>query len=223
MTTFAIIGAGRGLGAATARRFAAEGFAVALISRSEERIEALAQDLRSEGIDARGYVADVRDVDSITHALEQATALQGPIEVLQYSPLPDKSFLRPVLETTPYDARAAVEFSVLGPMAAVHAVLQGMRVIGRGTVLFINGGTAVQSKAGFAGTSIAFAGQSAYAEMIHEALATDGIHVGQLIIPGSIEEGHPQKDPEVLAETIWSIHQDRGELRTFATSMDAED
>ncbi|WP_344326634.1 hypothetical protein [Aeromicrobium halocynthiae] len=32
MTTFAIIGAGRGLGAATARRFAADGFAVALIS-----------------------------------------------------------------------------------------------------------------------------------------------------------------------------------------------
>ncbi|GAA2076929.1 hypothetical protein GCM10009821_15560 [Aeromicrobium halocynthiae] len=168
-------------------------------------------------------MADVRDVGSVTHALEQATALQGPIEVLQYSPLPDKSFLRPVLETTPYDARAAVEFSVLGPMGAVHAVLQGMRVIGRGTVLFINGGTAVQAKVGFAGTSIAFAGQSAYAEMIHEALAPDGIHVGQLIIPGSIEEGHPQKDPEVLAETIWTIHSERGELRTFATSMDAED
>lgn len=223
MTTFAIVGAGRGLGATVARRFASEGFDIALISRSAERVESLAADLREEGVDARGYVADVRDVDSLARSLDEVTAQQGPIEVLQYSPLPDKSFLRPVLETTPADARAAVEFSVYGPMAAVHQVLQGMRVIGRGTVLFVNGGSAVQPGAHVAGTSIAFAAQSAYAQMMHETLAPEDIHVAQLIIPGAIEEGSAEKDPQVLAERLWTIHAERGDFRTYAASMEGED
>ncbi|MEH3034719.1 MAG: SDR family NAD(P)-dependent oxidoreductase, partial [Aeromicrobium erythreum] len=200
MTTLAIVGAGPGLGAAVARRFASEGFDVALISRSQERLDALAADLQAEGVNARGFAADVRDLESLTSALERATGELGPIEVLQYSPLPDKSFLRPVLETTARDAAAAVEFSVYAPLTAVHQVLQGMRVLGRGTILFVNGGTAVKPLAKFAGTSIAFAGQSAYAQVMHETLAPENIHVAQLIVPGSIEEGHPQKDPTVLAD-----------------------
>lgn len=223
MTTFAIVGAGRGLGAAVARRFGTEGFEVALIARHEQRVESLASDLRDEGVSAQGYTANARDPESLVQALDRVTQQQGPIEVLQYSPLPDKSFLRPVLETTPADAASAVEFSVYGPMAAVHQVLQGMRFVGRGTILFINGGTAVQPLAKFAGTSIAFAGQSAYAQMMHETLAPEDIHVAQLVIPGAIEEGHPQKDPKVLADTLWTIHSERGDFRTFATSMDAED
>ncbi len=222
MSTFAIVGAGRGLGATVARRFATEGFDIALVSRNRERVDALAADLRDEGVGARGYVADVRDPDSVADALSEATGQQGPIEVLQYSPLPDKAFLRPVLETTPADARAAVEFSVYGPMAAVHQVLQGMRVLGKGTVLFVNGGSAVRPGAHVAGTSIAFAGQSAYAQMMHEVLAPEDIHVAQLIIPGAIDDDHPQKNPSAIADTLWSLHAERGEFRTYAASMDDE-
>ena len=45
MPTLAIIGAGSNLGTAVARRFAREGFSIALLSRSQERLDALAQDL----------------------------------------------------------------------------------------------------------------------------------------------------------------------------------
>lgn len=48
MTTIAIIGAGRNLGEALARRFGREGFSVALISRNQERLDALAADLAAE-------------------------------------------------------------------------------------------------------------------------------------------------------------------------------
>lgn len=222
MTTIAIVGAGRGLGAATARRFGREGHAVALVARNAERVEALAEELRGEGIDAHGWTTDVRDPADLARTLEQANETQGPIEVLQYSPLPQKSFLRPLLETTVEDTRGAIEFSVYGPVAAVHAVLQNMRFVGRGTVLFVNGGTAVRPAPKFAGTSMSFAAQSAYAQMLHDTLADEDIHVGQLVIPGSIEEGHPQKDPTVLAETLWSMHTDRSEFRVFATEMDDE-
>jgi short-subunit dehydrogenase len=215
MTTIAIVGAGPGLGAAVARRFGAEGFAVGLISRSQERADGLAAQLVSEGIQARGFQADVRKPQTLATALEAVTEALGPIEVLQYSPLPQKDFMRPILETTPADLVGPVEFSIYGPVAAVHQVIPGMRFLGenRGTILFINGGTALYPRAHLAGTSVAFAGESAYAQLLHETLGEEGIHVSQLIIGGSIDAGDKEKSPEVLAGILWELHDKRDTFR----------
>ncbi|TFD27771.1 MULTISPECIES: SDR family NAD(P)-dependent oxidoreductase [Cryobacterium] len=215
MTTIAIIGAGKGLGAAVARRFGAEGFSVALISRNQGRVDALAEELGTEGITAKGFVADVRNPASISRVLEQVTETLGAIEVLQYSPLPQKDFMRPVLETTPADLVGPIEFSVYGPVAAVHQVVPGMRFLGknRGTILFVNGGTAVTPVRSLAGTSIAFAGQAAYAQLLNEVLGEEGIQVSQLIIGGRIIAGDPEKDPAKLAEHLWNLHTQRDRFR----------
>lgn len=216
MTTLAIIGAGKGLGAAVARRFGKEGFSVALVSRHQGRLDALAAELEQDGVQAQGFVADVRDPESIAAALERATETLGPIEVLQYSPLPQKDFMRPVLETTPADLRGPVEFSIYGPVAAVHQVLPGMRFLPEGSkpsILFVNGGSAVKPGRTVTGTSIAFAGQAAYLQLLHEELAEEGIYVGQLVIGGQIVEGDPEKDPAVLADRIWSLHSERDRMR----------
>ncbi|MCP9490864.1 MAG: SDR family NAD(P)-dependent oxidoreductase [Solirubrobacteraceae bacterium MAG38_C4-C5] len=215
MTTIAIIGAGQGLGAAVARRFGSEGFAVGLVSRNQERVDGLAAALAGEGIKARGFAADVRSPQALARALEQITETLGPIEVMQYSPLPQKDFMRPVLETTPQDLVGPIEFSVHGPVAAVHQVVPGMRFLGerRGTILFVNGQTAVRPRAHLTGTSIAFAGQAAYAQLLHEVLGEEGIHVAQLIIGGAIEPGHPDKDPKQLAERLWELHSRRDRFR----------
>jgi len=161
MTTIAVIGAGPGLGAAVARRFGREGFDVALVSRSQERANALAEILSDGGITARGFAADVRDPKALAAALDTAHTEMGPIEVLQYSPVPQREFMLPVLETTHTDLVGPIEFSVYGPVAAVQQVLPGMRALGRGTVLFVNGGSAVVPHPDRAGTSIAFAAESA--------------------------------------------------------------
>ena len=221
MSTIAIIGAGRGLGAAVARRFGAEGRPVAVISRNRDRITGLAAELASTGINARGYAASVREPDTLTSALDRAADDLGPIEILQYSPIPDKDFLRPVLETTVADLTAAVEFAIYGPVTAVQHVLPGMQSLGQGTVLFVNGGSAARANPNVAGTSVAFAGESAYAQMMHTALAPQNIHVGQLIIPGAITPGHPTHDLDVLASTLWEMHKRRDGFRTYAEVMDA--
>ena len=216
MTTIAIVGAGQGLGAAVARRFGAEGFSVGLISRSQDRADGLAAQLVGEGVTAQGFAADVRDPARLARTLEQVTESLGPIEVLQYSPLPQKDFMRPVLETTPADLVGPVEFSIYGPVAAVHQVIPGMRFLpgdGRGTILFVNGGTALVPRAHLAGTSIAFAGETAYAQLLHDTLAEEGIHVAQLVIGGSIAEGDPDKDPAKLAEVLWDLHAKRDRFR----------
>lgn len=215
MTSIAIVGAGAGLGAAVARKFGAQGFSVGLISRNQARVDALADQLAADGISAKGFVADVRDPASIASALEQVTETLGPIEVLQYSPLPQKDFMRPVLETTPADMVGPVEFSIYGPIAAVHQVLPGMRFLGenKGTILFVNGGSAVKPGRTVTGTSIAFAGQAAYAQLLNEELAGEGIQVSQLIIGGAIDGKDPKKSPEALAEQLWSLHTERDRFR----------
>lgn len=215
MTTIAIIGAGPGLGQSTARRFGREGFSVALISRTQTNVDKLAAVLTENGVTARGYAANVRDPEALRTALAAAAADLGPIEVLQYSPVPAKEFMKPVLETTAEDLIGPFEQSVYGPVTAVQHVLPGLRELGRGTILFINGGSAVRPSGGVAGTSVAFAGESAYGRMLHDALVPEGIHVAQLIIPLGIGGGEPDHEPDALAERIWALHKDRGAFRTF--------
>ncbi|MFT0846792.1 SDR family NAD(P)-dependent oxidoreductase [Actinomycetaceae bacterium L2_0104] len=215
MSTIAIIGAGPGLGQATARRFGREGFSVALISRAQAHVDELARQLTGDGITARGYAADVRDPQRLRAALDAAAAELGSVEVLQYSPVPAKDFMKPVLETTAEDLVGPIEQSVYGPVTAVQHVLPGMREQGHGTILFINGGSAVTPNGNVTGTSIAFAGESAYGQMLHDALASEGVHVAQLIIPRGIGGGDPDHEPDALAERIFSLHRDRGSFRSF--------
>jgi NAD(P)-dependent dehydrogenase (short-subunit alcohol dehydrogenase family) len=216
MTTIAIVGAGPGLGAAVARRFGAEGFAIGLIARNQERADGLAAQLVGEGLQAQGFAADVRDPSALAKTLESVAETLGPIEVLQYSPLPQKDFMRPVLETTPADLVGPVEFSIYGPVAAVHQVVPGMRFLGgnRGTILFVNGGTAVKPRPHLTGTSVAFAGLAAYAQLLHEVLGEEGIHVAQLVIGGAITPGDDEKDPDILAGVLWNLHANRDTFRT---------
>ncbi|MCS5486239.1 SDR family NAD(P)-dependent oxidoreductase [Curtobacterium sp. C1] len=219
MTTIAIVGAGKGLGAAVAERFGREGFAVALISRNQDRLDSLAAQLGESGVTAKGFAANVRDGDSLRAALEAATEQLGPIEVLQYSPLPAKEYMRPVLETTAEDLVGPVEFSVYGSVNAVRQVLPGMRALGTGTILFVNGGSAVRPGARVTGTSVAFAGESAYAQLLHDAVAEEHVHVGQLIIPFGIDDGQDAHSSAAVAEQLWTIHTERGDFRTYAEPL----
>lgn len=76
MTTFALVGAGPCLGLGRARRFGAAGHTVALLARSADHPTPLVDELDRDGIQARGYTADVLHPDSLT------TALRGAAEEL---------------------------------------------------------------------------------------------------------------------------------------------
>ncbi len=82
MTTIAVLGAGPGPGAATARRFAADGFTVALPSRTQQHVDALAEEMWARGGQARGHAANVRDPSAPDAALDRAATDLGPVEVL---------------------------------------------------------------------------------------------------------------------------------------------
>ncbi|MFJ3445795.1 SDR family NAD(P)-dependent oxidoreductase [Streptomyces sp. NPDC086081] len=218
MTTFALVGAGPGLGLTAARRFGKAGHSVALLARNMERLDDLVTALAGDGIQARGYTADVLDAASLTTALKAADEW-GPIEILQYSPVPRADFMKPVLDTTATNLDAPLAFSVKGPVTCVNAVLPGMRALGRGTLLFVNGGSAVRPNPEVAGTSIAFAGESAYAAMLHDALAPENIHATQLIVPGAISPDAEHSHPDALAERLYALHTERDGFRHYAEPL----
>ncbi|GHD01102.1 short-chain dehydrogenase [Streptomyces violarus] len=219
MTTFALIGAGPGLGLATARRFGAAGHSVALIARNTQRLDDLTAELARDGIEARGFAADVLDIESLTAALYAAGTSLGTVEILQYSPVPRADFMKPVLDTGADDLHTPLAFSVKGPVAAVNAVLPGMRDLGRGTVLFVNGSSAVRPNPKVAGTSVAFAAESAYARMLHDTLAPQNIHVAQLIVPGAIRPDAEHSSPDALARRLYDIHTERDGFRHYSEPL----
>ncbi len=94
-----------------------------------------------------------------------------------------------------------------------------MRALGRGTLLFVNGASAVRPHPDRAGTSIAFAAESAYARMLHDALAPENIHVAQLIIPGAIRPDALHSSPDVLANRLYDIHRTRDTFRHYAEPL----
>jgi NADP-dependent 3-hydroxy acid dehydrogenase YdfG len=124
-----------------------------------------------------------------------------------------------VLETTAEDLVGPIEFSVYGSVNAVRQVLPGMRAIGTGTILFVNGGSAVRPGARVTGTSVAFAGESAYAQLLHDAVAEEHVHVGQLIIPFGIDDGQDDHSSAAVAERLWTMHTERGDFRTYAEPL----
>ncbi|ELP65322.1 SDR family NAD(P)-dependent oxidoreductase [Streptomyces turgidiscabies] len=219
MTTFAIVGAGPGLGLATARRFGNAGHSVALIARDTQRLDDLTSELARDGIEARGFAADVLDIESLTSALYAAGTSLGTVEILQYSPVPRADFMKPVLETSADDLAAPLAFSVKGPVTAVNAVLPGMRELGRGTVLFVNGSSAVRPNPNVAGTSVAFAAESAYARMLHDTLAPQDIHVSQLIVPGAIRPDAEHSSPDALARRLYDLHTERDGFRHYSEPL----
>jgi short-subunit dehydrogenase len=207
-----IVGAGPNLGAAIARRFGREGMPVGLVARNREKLEALAGELERDGITAAVAPADIRDATALSAAIASLAEQLGPVEVLEYSPVPAGEFMKPILDTTVDDARAVLEFSVLGALAAATTVIPSMLDRGAGTILFTTGGAAINPKPQRAGVGISFAGEVAYARMLHHELRDRGIHVGHTAIGGSIAPGGDH-EPDDVADALWGHHTRRADFQ----------
>jgi NADP-dependent 3-hydroxy acid dehydrogenase YdfG len=207
-----IIGAGPNLGAAIARRFGREGMPVGLIARNPDTLQALVDDLGGAGISADFETADIRDAAALSSAIASLADRLGPVEVLEYSPLPAPEFMKPILATTVEDVRGPLEFSVLGAVAAVTAIIGPMLERGSGTILFTTGGAAINPNPVRAGVGISFAGEVAYARMLHDELRDRGIHVAHTAVGGRIAPGEDH-EPDDIADVLWRHHTERGEFQ----------
>jgi len=209
-----IVGAGPNLGRAIAQRFGRERLPVGFIARSAGKLRGLTEKVRAEDLTASYAVADIRDAAALQSAIRELADALGPVEVLEYSPLPAKEFMKPILETSVDDVRSPLEFSVLGAVAAATAVIDGMLERGSGTILYTTGGAAIAPHPQRAGVGISFAGEVAYARMLHDEVRDKGIHVAHTAIGGSIAPGGDH-EPEDVAEILWQQHVERTAFQTL--------
>ncbi|MBO0810411.1 MAG: glucose 1-dehydrogenase [Microlunatus sp.] len=76
-----VTGAGRGIGAASARLFAREGATVLLSARTESQLKIVTEDIRAAGGTAEYIVTDLADPDAITAAVDRAVELYGRLDI----------------------------------------------------------------------------------------------------------------------------------------------
>ena len=81
-----VVGAGPGVGGHVAQRFRADGYDIALVSRGEAELAALADELATEGTDTVWDALDVTDVAALTAAVTSYGERFGRIDVLHFNP-----------------------------------------------------------------------------------------------------------------------------------------
>lgn len=209
MSVIAIVGAGPGLGLSIARRFGSEGFRVALISRTQDKLDALAAQLAEDGIEAAGFAADVTRPDSLRAALAQAADHFGPIDVLEYSPADPGLAGAAAPDATAQDLQKQIDYYLYGAVAAVQQVLPAMLEHGTGTLLFSTGASSVRPLGGTFGTiGVAAAALRNYAIALNADLTERGVHAAHVAIGVFIGTG-PGTEAETIAEHYWDAHTKR--------------
>jgi NAD(P)-dependent dehydrogenase (short-subunit alcohol dehydrogenase family) len=114
-----ITGASRGIGAATARHFAAAGHPVALIARTEAALTSLAQEIERNNGRAIAIPCDVTDADAVKHAVDRAVGALGSIGII----VNDAGTLAPVgplVDTPPALWAEAYQTNLFGAMHVMH-------------------------------------------------------------------------------------------------------
>ena len=133
-----IAGVGPGNGAAFARKFAAEGYAVALLARNEDYLSSLAAGID----DARGYPCDVSQPNSITATLNRVSDEMGAVDTLIYNA--GSGVLGNIDAVGEAEFEDAWRVNTLGCLVSSKTVLPAMRAAGSGNIIVI-GATAPTS------------------------------------------------------------------------------
>uniref|UniRef100_A0AAU1M353 SDR family oxidoreductase n=1 Tax=Streptomyces sp. NBC_00148 TaxID=2903626 RepID=A0AAU1M353_9ACTN len=225
MSTIAVIGAGPGMGLAIARTFGRRGFDVALMSRTQDKLDALAKQLGEEGITAEGFTADVMDRPSLTASLEAVKARFGAIDVLEYSPAPHTPVpgftMAAPSEATVDNLQPQIEYTFYGAVEAARAVLPAMREAGAGTLLFTTGGGSVDPIPMLGNVNAAGGALRNWVINLNKELTGSGVYAGHVAIGVWIGEGGPEgiptATPEQIAPLYWELHEARDRAEAVFT------
>ena len=207
-----VIGVGPGNGAALARRFAQEGWALALLSRHTTFSNELAGELGN----ARAYACDATSPDMVRGALREVEQDLGAPEVLVYNA--GSGTWGDVETVSEADLENAWRVNVLGAFAATRTVIPAMKERGSGSIIFIGATASRRGGAGAAAFAQAKSAQRTLAESTARHLWPAGVHVALIVIDGVVNlprtrTSMPDKpdsffvQPEGVAATAWWLSQ----------------
>jgi NADP-dependent 3-hydroxy acid dehydrogenase YdfG len=185
----AVVGAGPGIGEAVARRFVAEGYVVALLARTEEKLQTMA-----DGIDkdygngaARYYITDLRVEQQVISSFEAVRGQLGQVDVLIYNAGARRVNGRSVLETTTEEFESFTKINMFGAFWSTKCVLPDMLKAGRGTIIYTGATGSLRGVAGLSSFSPGKFGLRSLAQVVTRECQSKGIHVAHLIIDGPVD------------------------------------
>jgi NAD(P)-dependent dehydrogenase (short-subunit alcohol dehydrogenase family) len=230
--TAAVIGAGDYIGAAIAKRFAAEGFVVFAGRRNGEKLALLVADIEASGGRIVARSLDARKEDDITAFLQDADR-RAPLEVCIFNIGANVNF--PLMDTTERVFRKVWEMACYSGFLAAREAARLMVPRGRGCI-FITGATAsLRGGVGYAAFASAKFGLRAVAQSAARELGPQNIHVAHLIIDAGVDtawvrdrikqsEGDDAlknldpgrlMSPAAVAETYWQLYRQPRDAWTF--------
>ncbi|MEU9155353.1 glucose 1-dehydrogenase [Streptomyces sp. NPDC048417] len=181
-----VTGGARGMGAAEARRFAAEGARVAVADVLDEEGAALAAELGDRGC----YIhLDVRRQEEWNHAVEQVVDRFGKLDALVNNA--GVMLLGRVEDMSPADFMSMVETNQLGVFLGMQAVIPALRAVGGGTIVNISSTAGLAGDmylAAYCASKFAVIGMSRVAAM---ELGPENIRVNT-VCPGIVDTGMTQ-------------------------------
>lgn len=207
-----IVGAGAGLSASLARRFAAAGMSVALAARNSGKLDAICAETGACAI-----TCDASDENAVTGLFDQVETMIGSPDVVVYNA---SGRLRGPIETlAPAEVARAIALSAFGGFLVAQQAAKRMLGAGRGAILFTGASASVKGypqSAAFAMGKFALRG---LAQSMARELAPKGIHVAHFVIDGGIRSASrpvppdvPDSllDPDAIAESyVHVLHQPR--------------
>jgi A-factor type gamma-butyrolactone 1'-reductase (1S-forming) len=206
-----VVGASRGIGAATAAGLARNGARVVLTARGREPLEALATNLRAEGHTVRIAVADANDAKSLSAAVEFACAQFGSLQIAVNNAgmaLPHKR----LAETDIEDFDRLMRLNARGVFAAMQSEIPAMIRGGGGSIVNVS---SVGGTIGSAGRSSYVASKHALNGLTKSAAleyAKDHIRINA-VAPGVTQtdliEAGMQADPGLHARMIAAVPMGR--------------
>ena len=209
-----ITGVGPGLGAALARRFAQEGFALGLVARHADFIDELARELSTSARKAIGVVADVSRPDEVKSAVARVRSELGTINVLLHNA--SASSGEGLLGTTPEEFESSWRVASLGGFVCARETAPDMIAAGSGAMIFTGATSSVRGGGWLAFSSAKFALRGLVQSLARE-LWPQGVHVAHVVVDGIIgeagatsSEDEPKLDPVRMADAYWHLaEQDR--------------
>ena len=173
----------RGIGLAVARALVAEGARVAICSRDEAAIRAVAAEL---GDGATGFAADVRDDAPVAAFVAHAAATFGRLDAVVNDA--GRFGGSPVLELTDEALHEGLDTKVAAGLRVVRHALPHLRASDRAAVVNVSGITAEMVIPGAGVTAMGNAGLLTLTAYLAHELAADGVRVNG-IVPGYTLDG----------------------------------
>lgn len=130
-----VFGAGRGIGRATAKLFAAEGAKVAVVSLTQANIDAVVAEIEAAGGTAIGVRCDISDADQIKAAVDKVATTWGGIDILVNNAFDSSSVSSSILDLSVGQLQRNFEMGPIAYLRTMQACYPHLKASGEGRVI----------------------------------------------------------------------------------------